>query len=124
MEPSPRIGRRALSRGVASMPSKDDRRAPAPSHEMTIGVSHDLDTGNVVLVVKADQAIYDFAPNLARSVAAELRSAARAEGAVLIVAKADDGRQIRLGGNAAVALNMAADIEHNADLGQAIKASK
>ncbi len=91
---------------------------------MTIGVSHDLDTGNVVLVVKADQAIYDFAPNLARSVAAELRSAARAEGAVLIVATADDGRQIRLGGDAAVALNMAADIEHNADLGQAIKASK
>ncbi|MDX3911008.1 MAG: hypothetical protein QHC67_14485 [Sphingobium sp.] len=91
---------------------------------MTIGVSHDLDTGDVVLVVKAEQTIYDFAPDRARLVAAELRDAARAGGAVLIVATADDGRQIRLGGDAAVALNMAEDIECNADLGQAIKASK
>lgn len=91
---------------------------------MTIGVSHDLDTGDVVLVAKADQAIYDFAPDRARLVAAELRDAARAEGAVLIVATADDGRQIRLGGNADVAVNMAADIERNADMGQAIKASQ
>ncbi|WP_454885454.1 hypothetical protein [Sphingomonas oryzagri] len=91
---------------------------------MTIGVSHDLDTGDVVLVVKAEQAIYDFAPDRARSVAAELRDAARAAGAVLIVATADDGRQIRLGGDAVVALDMAADIERNADLGQAIKASR
>jgi hypothetical protein len=88
---------------------------------MTIGVSHDLDTGDVVLVVKAEQAIYDFAPHRARTIAAELRAAARAGGAVLIVATADDGSQIRLGGSAADALAMAADIERNADLGQAVK---
>lgn len=71
---------------------------------MTVGVSHDLDTGDVVLVVKAEKATYDFAPDRARAVAAELRAAASAGSAVLIVATADDGRQIRLGGDAASAL--------------------
>ena len=90
---------------------------------MTVGVSHDLDTGDVVLVVKAEKAIFDFAPDRARAVAAELRAAASAGGAVLIVATADDGRQMRLGGNAATALVMAADIERNANLGEAIRRS-
>ncbi|OJY71323.1 MAG: hypothetical protein BGP16_12185 [Sphingobium sp. 66-54] len=52
---------------------------------MTIGISHDLDTGSVVFVIKADRAIYDFAPDRARLVAADLRLAARAGGAVLVV---------------------------------------
>ncbi len=91
---------------------------------MTVGVSHDLDTGDVVFVVKAEKAIYDFAPDRALAVAAELWTAASTGGAVLIVATADDGRQIRLGGDAASALVMAADIERNASLGEAIQRSE
>lgn len=75
----------------------------------------------MVLVVKSEKAIHDFAPDRARAVAAELRAAASAGDAVLIVPTADDGRQIRLGGDAASALVMAADIKRNASLGQAIK---
>ena len=61
------------------------------------------------------------APDRARMIAAELRAAAQAGGAVLIVATADDGRQVRLGGDATAALGMAEDIERNADFGDAIK---
>lgn len=90
---------------------------------MTIGVSHDLDTGDVVLLEKAEKAIYDFAPARARAVAADLRQAARGGGAVLVVATADDGRQVRLGGSAEDALVMATDIDRNADLGDVLRDS-
>lgn len=85
---------------------------------MTVGVSHDPETGAVVLVDKAARKIYDFAPDRARALAADLRAAAAAGGAVLIVATAEDGQQVRLGGEAAVAAGMAADLERNADLAQ------
>jgi hypothetical protein len=88
---------------------------------VTIGVSHDLDTGTVVLVVKAERTIYDFSPERARTLADELRQAARAGGSVLIVATAEGGRQIRVGGDAAAALVMAADIDRNAELAQALR---
>lgn len=85
---------------------------------MTVGVSHDPETGAVVLVDKAARKIYDFAPDRARALATDLRAAAAAGGAVLIVATADDGQQMRLGGEAAVATGMAVDLERNADLAQ------
>lgn len=85
---------------------------------MTVGVSHDLDSGAVMLVDKAARTIYEFSPERARAVAADLRAAAAAGGAVLIVAEADDGRQVRLGGEAVHALRMAHDLERNADLGE------
>lgn len=83
---------------------------------MTIGVSHDRETGTVVLVDQEARQIYDFAPDRARALAGELRSAAAAQGAVLIIATADDGRQIRLGGEATVAAGMADDLDRNAGL--------
>jgi len=86
---------------------------------MTIGVSHDPETGTVVLVDQAAQKIYDFAPDRARALAADLRSAAAAGGAVLIIATADDGRQLRLGGEAGIARGMADDLDRNADLKRA-----
>lgn len=86
---------------------------------MTIGVSHDPETGDVVLVDKAARKIYDFAPDRARALAAELRAAAAAGGAVLIVGTANDGQQIRVGGEANDARGMADDLDRNADLAQA-----
>lgn len=83
---------------------------------MTIGVSHDPETGTVVLVDQVAQKIYDFAPHRARALAADLRSAAVADGAVLIIATADDGRQLRLGGEASIARGMADDLDRNANL--------
>lgn len=85
---------------------------------MKIGVSHDPDTGDVVLVDKAARKIYDFAPDRARALAADLRATAAAGVAVLIVATADDGRQIRVGGEANDARGMADDLDRNADLAQ------
>lgn len=84
-----------------------------------IGVSHDPETRTVVLIDQAGRKIYDFAPDRARDLAGELRSAAAAGGAVLIVATADDGRQLRLGGEADIARGMADDLDRNADLGHA-----
>lgn len=86
---------------------------------MTIGVSHDPETGTVVLLDQAAQKIYDFAPDRARALAADLRSAAAAGGAVLIIATADDGCQLRLGGDANVARGMADDLDRNANLKRA-----
>lgn len=83
---------------------------------MTIGVSHDPETGTVVLVDRTAQQIYDFAPDRACALATRLRSAAAGGGAVLIVATADDGRQLRLGGEAEVACGMADDLDRNASL--------
>jgi hypothetical protein len=87
---------------------------------MTIGVSHDLDTGNVVLVDSAARQIYDFSPQRAQQLAAQLRAAAAAEGLVLVIAKADDGRELRIGGTAENAITMADDLDRNADLGMII----
>jgi len=90
---------------------------------MTIGVSHDPETGTVVLVDQAAQKVYDFARDRARELAADLRSAAAAGGAVLIIATAGDGRQLRLGGEASIARGMADDLDRNADLSEAITSS-
>ncbi len=90
---------------------------------MTTGVSHDLKTETVVLVDQAARKIYDFAPNRARELAAELRSAAAASGAVLIVATADDGRQVCLGGEADIARGMADDLNRNAHIAQSARLS-
>lgn len=86
---------------------------------MTIGISHDPDTGNVVLVDETARKIYDFVPDRARALAADLRAAAAAGTAVLIVATADDGMQIRVGGEATDARGMADDLDRNADLARA-----
>lgn len=88
---------------------------------MSIGVSHDLDTGKVVLVDQAARKIYDFEPGQAQAVASHLRAAASAGGAVLIVATADDGQQLRIGGEADLARAMADDLDRNAGLGEAIR---
>lgn len=87
---------------------------------MSIGVSHDPETGTVVLVDRAARKIYDFDPGRARAVASDLRAAALAGGAVLIVATADDGQQLRIGGEADRALAMADDLDRNADLGRGV----
>ena len=65
---------------------------------MTIGVSHDPETGDVVLVDKTARKIYDFAPDRARALATDLRAAAAAGTAVLVIATADDGQQLRVSG--------------------------
>lgn len=67
-------------------------------------------------VDQAAQKIYDFTPHRARELAADLRSAAVAGGAVLIIATADDSRQVRLGGEASIARGMADDLDRNAHL--------
>lgn len=86
---------------------------------MTVGVSQDPETGTVVLVDQAAKEIYDFSPDRARALATDLRSAAAAGGAVLVIATADDGRQLRLGGEAGFARGMADDLDRNANLQQA-----
>jgi hypothetical protein len=43
---------------------------------MIIGVSHDLDTSNVVLVDAAAKTIYDLTPSKAHQLASQLRAAA------------------------------------------------
>jgi hypothetical protein len=87
---------------------------------MSIGVSHNLDTGKVVLLDQAARKIYDFEPVRARALASDLRAAAFAGGAVLIVATADDGQQVRIGGEADRARAMADDLDRNADLGRGV----
>lgn len=46
---------------------------------MTIGVSHDLETGDVVLVDAAAKTIDDFSPSKARKLASKLRAAAASD---------------------------------------------
>lgn len=91
---------------------------------MSIGVSHDLDTGKVVLVDQTARKIYDFDPVKAKALASDLRAAAIAGGAVLIIATADDGQQLRIGGDADRARTMADDLDRNARLGAAIQSGE
>jgi hypothetical protein len=88
---------------------------------MTIGVSHDPGTGNVVLIDAAAQKIYDFSPRKAEQLASQLRSAAVARGSILLVAKADDGGELKIGGTAEQAILMADDLDRNAELVRAGK---
>ncbi len=88
---------------------------------MTIGVSHDLDTGDVVLVDAAANTIYDLSPSKAHQLASQLRAAAASGASVLVIAAADDGRQVRLGGTAEHAISMGDDLDRNAELGMAIR---
>lgn len=67
---------------------------------MTIGVSHDLETGNVVLVDATAKTIYDLSPAKAHQLASQLRAAAVSGASVLVVATATDGR-LALDSNAA-----------------------
>lgn len=91
---------------------------------MLIGVSHDLDTGKVVLVDQAARKIYDFTPVRAQALASDLRTAANAGGAILIIATADDGQQLRIGGDADRARTMADDLDRNARLESAIQSGE
>ena len=91
---------------------------------MTIGVSHDLDTGDVVLVDAASQTIYDLSPSKAHQLASQLRTAAKSGASVLVIATANDGRQVRLGGTAEHAINMGDDLDRNAELAMAIRRQK
>jgi hypothetical protein len=83
-----------------------------------IGVSHYTDTGDVVLVDREAEKVFEFTPVRARNLAAQLRAAAQAGGAVLIVATANDGQQSRIGGEADDAIRMADDLDRNAHLGE------
>ncbi len=91
---------------------------------MTIGVSHDLDTGNVVLVDAAAQTIYDLSPSKAHQLASQLRAAAVSGASVLVIAIAGDGRQVRIGGTAEHAIGMGEDLDRNAKLAMAIRRQK
>lgn len=91
---------------------------------MTIGVSHDLDTGNVVLVDATAKTVYDFSPSKAHQLAAQLRTAAASGTSVLVVGTADDGRQVRIGGTAEHAIAMGEDLDRNAELAMAIRRQK
>lgn len=91
---------------------------------MTIGVSHDLETGDVVLVDAAAKTIDDFSPSKARKLASKLRAAAASGTSVLVIATANNGRQIKLGGTAEHAIGMADDLERNAELAMAIRRQK
>ena len=88
---------------------------------MTIGVSHDLDTGNVVLVDSIAKAIYDFSPTKAHQLASQLRTAAASGASVLLIATADGGREIQIGGTAEHALGLADDLNRNAELAMVIR---
>ncbi len=72
------------------------------------------------LVDRGARKIYDFLPLRAQALAADLRAAASAGGAVLIVATADDGQQLRVGSEADRARAMADDLDRNADLGRGV----
>ncbi len=89
-----------------------------------IGVSHDRDTGEIVLIDSGAKKIYEFTPNKARNLAVQLRTAARAGAAILIVATANHGEQARIGGEADDAIRMADDIERNAQLGENLSGRK
>jgi hypothetical protein len=91
---------------------------------MTIGVSHDLDTGNVVLIDAAAQTTYELTPSKAHQLASKLRAAAASGQLILVVADAEDGRQVRIGGAAADAMVMGDDLDRNAELGLAIRRQK
>jgi hypothetical protein len=91
---------------------------------MTIGVTHDLETGNVVLIDAAAQTTYDLSPSKGHQLASQLRAAAASGQLVLIVATAEDGRQVRIGGAAAHAMTMSDDLDRNAELGLAIRRQK
>lgn len=91
---------------------------------MNIGVSHNLDTGNVVLVDTAAKTVYDFSPSKAHQLAAQLRTAAANGTSVLVVATADDGREVRIGGSAEHAIGMGEYLDRNAELAMAIRHQK
>lgn len=83
---------------------------------MTIGVAYDPVSREVVLVDRACEAIYAFAPRSARHLASQLRNAADGGCAVLITAVDDAGMCFQLGGLPATAIRMAADIDNNATM--------
>ena len=83
---------------------------------MTIGVSHDPETGTVVLVDRVAQEIYDFAPHRARVLAADLRSAAVAVGAVLIIGPPTTAANFDWAVKRALHGGMADALDRNADL--------
>ena len=88
---------------------------------MTIGVSHDPETGTVVLVDAAEKKIYDFSPSKAHQVAAQLRAAAASGASAFVIATANDGRQMRIGGTTEHAIAMGDDLDRNAELAMAIR---
>jgi hypothetical protein len=88
---------------------------------MAIGVSHDLDTGNVVLVDAAAKTIYDLSPSKAHQLASQLRAAAASGASVLVIATANDGRQVRLGGTAEHAIGVVDDLDRHAELAMAVR---
>lgn len=88
---------------------------------MTIGVSHDLDTGNVVLVDATAQTVYDLSPSKAHQLASQLRAAAASGASVFVIATANDGRQVRIGGTAEHAIGMGDDLDRNAELAMVVR---
>lgn len=81
---------------------------------MTIGVAHDPVTAEVVLVDRAQRAIYSFALGTAADLADRLRTAAGGGCSVLITVQDDAGLVFQIGGSSDAARQMAGDIERNA----------
>jgi GTPase len=91
---------------------------------VTLGISHDLDTGCVVLIDSLTQTMYEFSPARAHQLAAQLRISASSGNSVFVVGVADDGREFKVGGSAEIAAATADDIDRNADLGMTIRVQR
>jgi hypothetical protein len=91
---------------------------------MTIGISHDPETGAVVLVDTAEKQVYDFSPPKAHQLAAQRRAAAASGASAFVIATADDGRQLRIGGTGEHAIAMGDDLDRLAELAMAIRQRK
>jgi hypothetical protein len=75
-------------------------------------------------VGQGEKTVYDLSPSKDYQPASQFRVAAASRASVLVVATANDGRQVRLGGTAEHAIAMAGDLDRTAELGMVIRRQK